>query len=84
MTDLSKNTKSRFGSDWDLDLGWVLIWFIVFLFLGSIFASLSYASVQNNRGNVARDNYYADKCGVVSRTTGSNNNGTTTYQCQGK
>jgi hypothetical protein len=65
---MKDNNRPRFGSDWDLDLGWVLIWWGFFLTVASIFVSLAYASVQNNRGNIARDNYYAEHCKVLERT----------------
>lgn len=80
MTDLSKNTKPRWGSDWDLDLGWVLLWLLFALTIMGIVTALSYASVQNNRGNVGRDQYYAEHCKVIFVAQNSGQ----AYQCQNK
>lgn len=80
---LDKNSRPRFGSDWDLDLGYVIVWALFFFTIVGVFAALSYASVQNNRGNVARDNYYAEHCKVVNYTR-QNNDTSTTYHCQGQ
>lgn len=84
MTDLSKNQRPRWGSDWDADLGWVIIWVFAFGMIASIMWALSYASVQNNRGNVARDNYYAQHCTTISTFVGQSSNGSKTYTCQSK
>lgn len=84
MADLNKNSRPRFGSDWDVDLGWVLIWWAFFALVAVIIGSLAYASVQNNRGNVARDNFYAQHCSNVSTYVSNNGNGSKSYTCQTK
>lgn len=85
MADLNKNQRPRFGSDWDVDLGWVLIWWAFFALVAVIIGSLAYANVQNNRGNVARDNFYAQHCNTISTFVNNNStNGAKTYLCQSK
>lgn len=85
MVNVMKNTKSErmpIGYHWDVDLGWVLIWWSFLATVLGIFIALAYASVQNNRGNVARDNYYAERCKVVSKEHQESNFTSYTYQCK--
>lgn len=78
MTELSKTQRPRFGSDWDLDLGWVLLWWGIVAALVVIVYFLTSAEIKSNQQNVLRDQYYAEHCKVVfvALRTG------TAYQCQ--
>lgn len=78
MSRLDKGT-SRFGSDWDLDLGWILFWVVLLSAIVSIIGFLSWASVQNNRDNVTRDAFYAKNCKIVLQT-----DNTKAFECQNK
>lgn len=81
MTDLSKNQRPRFGSDWDLDLGWVLIWIIVGLTISSVVWSIAWASVRNNARNNAKDEVFYKTCRQVNVTYIASNN-QKTYECK--
>lgn len=78
--DKQNKHQPRFGSDWDLDLGWILFWLIVFTAIVSAIGFGAWTSVQNNRGNVDRDRYYADHCKLVfvAEDVGK------AYECQNK
>lgn len=77
---MEKN-RPRFGSDWDVDLGWVLIWWGILVALVFIVYFISTACVRANLDNTTRDAFYAKNCKTVFAVP---NNGGTAYQCQNK
>lgn len=72
--------RPRFGSDWDLDLGWILLWWGLFAAIVYIVYFLSQAGIKANLQNTTRDQYYADHCKIVFVAQGTG----TAYQCQNK
>jgi hypothetical protein len=72
---------ARFGSDWDLDLGWVLLWWGIIAGIVIAIYFLTNLGISTNEQNVSRDKYYADNCKTVFEVP---NNGGRAFQCQNK
>jgi hypothetical protein len=81
MPNLEKTTRPRFGSDWDLDLGWVLLWWGVLTAVVFVVYFICSSCVKANLANVTRDEFYARTCKTVFEIP---NNGGRAYQCQNK
>jgi hypothetical protein len=79
MANISKRIP-RISEDWDLDLGWIILWFGLFGTILGIIICLTYSSIQNNRVNTERDRYYAEHCKIIFVAQGVGNG----YQCQNK
>lgn len=83
MTDLNKNQpqRTRFGSDWELDLGWVLIWLIVGLTIAAVVSSIAWAIVSTNDRNNQKEEQYIKNCKQVD-VTYIVGNSKKTYECK--
>lgn len=80
MTDLNKD-RPRFGSDWDLDLGWIIFWVVIGLTISSMVWACAWAIVKTSARNNAKEEQFYKSCRQLDVTYIADNS-KKTYECK--